>query len=260
MHRSIQNLLLAAYQFVFRHGVLRSRLMRAAFFIAYDYYKLFFEAGPIGTLRNYAPEGALVFDVGANIGFFTLRFANWVGPRGKVIAIEPEADNCAELRRRIRAKDYTGRVEVHQAAADAAAGTSHLMVDQHHPGNHRLAEAGLPIITLTLDQLREREGRPPALVKIDVQGVELRVLAGGEQTVSRDRPAVFIEIDPESLHHFGSNPRQLFQFFAQRDYRAHLVRKHTISVPLSSAECDNLIAQRGYIDVLFLPASGSKAD
>jgi hypothetical protein len=52
--------------------------------------KQYFEAGPIDRLREFVPAGSLVIDVGTNVGFFSLRFASWVGDCGKVVAIEPE--------------------------------------------------------------------------------------------------------------------------------------------------------------------------
>ena len=49
-------------------------------------------SGPVEALHRFVPEGSLVIDVGANIGFFTTRFADWVGGRGHVVAIEPDLD------------------------------------------------------------------------------------------------------------------------------------------------------------------------
>ena len=60
-------------------------------------YKQYFEAGPIDRLQEFVPSGSLVIDVGANVGFFSLRFAKWVGKGGKVISIEPEDRNYNRL-------------------------------------------------------------------------------------------------------------------------------------------------------------------
>ena len=67
------------------------------FLAVYGIYKRYFEAGPIDRLQEFVPPGSLVIDVGANVGFFSLRFARWVGAEGKVIAIEPEERNCNNL-------------------------------------------------------------------------------------------------------------------------------------------------------------------
>ena len=83
---------------------------RRAYESVYLAYKRLIEAGPVDGLRGVVATGSTVFDVGANIGFFSFRFARWVGPEGRVIAIEPEARNIASLRRRVaRAGAVGGR-------------------------------------------------------------------------------------------------------------------------------------------------------
>src|SRR5665213_2879020 len=71
--------------------------LNRAFLAFYALYKEYFEAGPIDRLREFVPAGCLVIDVGANVGFFSIRFAKWVGDGGKVISIEPEDRNYSHL-------------------------------------------------------------------------------------------------------------------------------------------------------------------
>jgi hypothetical protein len=66
---------------------------RRAFLTAYSGYKTWIEAGPIDRLKDFVLPRSAVVDVGANIGFFTLKFARWVGEQGCVIAIEPDLVN-----------------------------------------------------------------------------------------------------------------------------------------------------------------------
>src|SRR5882757_11076400 len=78
-------------------GLQRLPLFNRAFLALYPLYKKYFEAGPIDRLREFVPSGSLVIDVGANVGFFSVRFAEWVGDGGKVISIEPEDRNYDSL-------------------------------------------------------------------------------------------------------------------------------------------------------------------
>src|SRR5260370_18934326 len=71
-------------------GVYRLPMFERVFLVLYAGYKRHFEAGPIERLQEFIPNGSLVIDVGANVGFSSPRFAQWVGSGGEVIAIEPE--------------------------------------------------------------------------------------------------------------------------------------------------------------------------
>ena len=97
MNRNFQTVLLALYRAVSSTGLLSTRPGRAMYEWSYDLYKDRFEAGPVDALRQFIKPGTTVIDVGANIGFFSRRFARWVGPGGRVIAIEPEPANFAGL-------------------------------------------------------------------------------------------------------------------------------------------------------------------
>ena len=68
--------------------LLRTRPGSHLFVILYDVYKDRIEATGNWALASRIPPGSWVVDVGANIGFFTERFANWVEGEGRVIAIE----------------------------------------------------------------------------------------------------------------------------------------------------------------------------
>ena len=117
MKRRITDGLIALYARVLEAGLLDRPRAQRVFEAAYLRYKGLIEAGPISGLSTLVPDGSTIFDVGANIGFFSVRFARWVGPDGKVIAIEPEARNLDSLRRRIERAGIGDIVECVPAAA-----------------------------------------------------------------------------------------------------------------------------------------------
>lgn len=250
MRRAAQNAMLGAYRLVFARGLLRRAWGRRLFFALYEFYKNLFEAGPIGALRAYVPEGGFVIDVGANVGFFTERFARWVGPAGRVVAIEPEAANFAELVRRLGASGLAERLDARQAVADAQSGQARLVINPDHPGDHRIGDAGEPVAAVALDELVPA-GRQVALIKIDVQGAELRVLAGASATLARDSPALFVEVDPGGLARYGSGVEALLGTLARHGYAPHLLTRAGAR-PCARGELDAVLARRGYTDLLFL--------
>jgi FkbM family methyltransferase len=236
--------------------LLRYRWGQRVFFALYDVYKLWFEAGPIAKLQAYVSKGACVIDVGANVGFFTLRFAHWVGPQGRVIAIEPEDVNFVELTRRISAKNLSNRIAAHHAAADRTKGEARLVVNKDHPGDHQLGDDGIPVHTVTLDGLVASEGRAPALIKIDVQGAEMRVLAGAETVLKLHRPVLFIEVDPGALDRFGTSTDMLLAFLARFDYAPHILENDGAKL-LTRLMLDDLLTRRVYVDLLFIAKTAS---
>ena len=126
----LQRLLLGGYAALARTGALSSGPGRRAFEAAYLGYKRFIEAGAVTGLRDHVATGSTVIDVGANIGYFTNTFAEWVGADGQVIAIEPESRNVASLCRRLRKAGLDGRVEVLEGVAAERSGGFRLAINR----------------------------------------------------------------------------------------------------------------------------------
>src|SRR5271156_4669266 len=119
MKNILQHAGLIAYAAPARTGVMQQRWARRLFLVAYSAYKTWIESGPVDRLKDLVPPGSTVVDVGANVGFFTLKFARWVGEQGQVIAIEPDLENFETLAAKIGAAGLERRVRLHQAAAAA---------------------------------------------------------------------------------------------------------------------------------------------
>ena len=131
--------------------------------------------------REFVPDGTLVIDVGANIGFFSLRFAEWVGDGGKVIAIEPE-DQKYELISALKRAGLGDRVH---ALKDVAAAEPGMAISKSTRCNRPKTSfgngTGLPV-TAVIDRLVQDKGPlRPALVKINVQGAEMLTFEGMTQ-------------------------------------------------------------------------------
>ena len=135
--------------------------------------------------------GDVVFDIGANVGFYTLLAARLVGPAGKVVAFEPLPRNLAMLERHL-AYNSLANVEIVRAAVAERSGSAHF-AGGGGPSTGYLAAQGTPIDLVCLDDLVADESiRPPNVVKIDVEGAESRVLEGGRRTFTTHRPKVIL--------------------------------------------------------------------
>jgi FkbM family methyltransferase len=253
INRAIQSALIQAHAWCDGQGVTRTRTGRWLRDQAYGLYKGHLESAPVDALRPFAPRDSTIIDVGANIGFFTQRFARWVGALGRVLAIEPEPRNLERLAERLAASGLGARVEVVSGAAVERRGTFALAVNPLHPGDHRLAPDGLAIEGFCIDGLLAERGlRAPSLIKIDVQGAEMRVLAGAAATLAAARPALFIEIDDGALAAQGASAGAVETMLADLGYRQFAWRGHGWHVVATRAEAAERRAGLGYADYLFL--------
>lgn len=80
------------------------------------------------------------------------------------------------------------------------------------------------VTVVALDDAVTDLGRRVSLVKMDVEGFEFEVLAGGEQTISRHRPVLYTEMSPEWLSSRGVPESALADWMAAHGYRCHEVR------------------------------------
>jgi FkbM family methyltransferase len=167
--------------------------------------------------------GATVVDVGAYIGTHTLSFAHFVGPEGRVIAIEPQDESFKLLKKNVL-ENRLANVRLEHAAAGSG-GTfytspleieatksfgSTAMLHFEMPDAAPSLESGgiIPVRGLTIDSL---ELASCALIKIDVEGLEHFVISGAEQTINRLSPAIYAECNSvdsgiktfELLRNFG---------------------------------------------------------
>ena len=181
-------------------------------------------------------SGDIIVDIGANIGYYTVLFADKVGKLGKVIAIEPDPINFEILQKNIKENRLKNVVAV-QAAVGSENKKMEIYESKTNYGDHRLwqnpsvdksghppaeaiasAIAGrspleeretLNIFCRRLDDLLKdlgyssvaeaMEGQSKInLIKMDTQGWEPEVFAGAQKTIEKDLPIIFFEYSPTS--------------------------------------------------------------
>lgn len=112
----------------------------------------------------------LIIDAGANIGASCVYFST-AYPQARVVAIEPERENCRMLRLNTQGR----RVEVHEAALGNRPGKLYLQDPGLSSWGFRVGEAGsYPVDVVTVDSLLEQAGTGsmPFILKIDIEGGE----------------------------------------------------------------------------------------
>jgi FkbM family methyltransferase len=251
----IRNAAVRLFGLAARLGVHRLPMFERVFLALYAAYKHHFEAGPVKRLQEFVPTGSVVIDVGANVGFFALRFAQWVGAGGEVIAIEPEDRNYQALVAALKREGLFDRVRALKAVAAATAGPTFLEINQLHPADHKLSRdgTGIAVDAVRLDDLVEPKGTlRPSLVKIDVQGAEMLVLQGAADILRLSGPALFVELQEEGLQRFGTSVSAILEHLSQCGYEPYWLARTGPHRTTNPAEIHARAARNGYVDVLFL--------
>lgn len=142
-----------------------------------------------------------MWDIGANVGLYTLVASRAVGPKGKVLAFEPDVRNRERLEAALR-RNGAENVVVHPFAFSDAIGQIDFAIGfggQSHIAEAKDMAVAAQVVTvpaLTLDAAAERFGIPD-LIKIDVEGAETTVLQGGQKFLSDHSPTMIIEFHGE---------------------------------------------------------------
>lgn len=253
----IKNSVVGLFGLIARLGVHRLPGFDRIFLAFYSGYK-HFEAGPIERLQEFIPNGSVVIDVGANVGFFSLRFARWVGESGEVIAIEPEDRNYQTLICALKREGLLGRVRALKAVGAATAGPMFLEINPLHPADHKLSRdgTGVAVEAVRLDDLVQDKGvLRPSLIKIDVQGAEMLVLQGAADILRLSGPALFVELQEEGLERLGTSVAAILDHLSQCGYEAYWLMRDGPPRKTNPAEIHAKAARNGYVDVLFLKAA-----
>jgi FkbM family methyltransferase len=158
------------------------------------------------ALQALLAPGQTVFDIGANIGYYTVLAARTVGPRGKVFAFEPFARNLSYLYRHVTLNEATNVTVVPVACADRI-GLSLFTPGVDCATGSLVAEApalsttSAPVVvaTTTVDEVVRLTGATPDVLKIDVEGAEVQVLQGARHTLATARPRLLLGVHSDAL-------------------------------------------------------------
>jgi FkbM family methyltransferase len=198
------------------------------------------ETAVVGRLLE---PGMRVVDVGANRGWYTLYAAALVGPTGSVISVEPDPVPLAMLRQNVTA-NRLANVTIIDGAVGAEAGEfrfvteresalSHLARDESDTGANQFR-----VQVQTLDDLVSTAGGGPVdLVKVDVEGAEIDVLAGATQVLHDDRPVVIVEVEEAHQQRYGSTPDDVPRTLGDGYRCFRLCWTHGIAEPFPHGSC-----------------------
>jgi FkbM family methyltransferase len=169
------------------------------------------------------PADGVFLDVGANVGIHTLAVAQHLAGGGAVLAFEPHpvnyrmlVHNVLQNRMRHVAAENLGLAEAPALLTGTACADG---------GNWSLASRGdyrFEVHLVRLDDYLQDHPLPRVdLMKIDVEGAEVRVLRGARETIKRFHPLIVFEVCPAWLTKMGTDPSELFAELHGHGYTIH---------------------------------------
>lgn len=188
------------------------------------FYAKFYEESMLADFKNRVSENSVVLDIGSYIGNHTVFFAKHC--KCRVIAVEPNILAYNILRENI----FLNKLDENVTTYNVGVGESKLSGKIIHANENNMGMSKIEIgegeieIT-TVDNLVDLEERIDC-IKIDVEGMELEVLNGAKNTITKHRPLLYIEtatneefksvndfltnLNYEAIKQFNATPTTLF--------------------------------------------------
>jgi len=181
---------------------------------------------------HLSPSGTFI-DVGAHIGYYSLKAATLVGPSGHVVSVEPNPQTLPKLRSNIAANVETNTARMVSvwpvACAQSESTLQFFAAPESNTGESSLSkenasqEGSAPVPyevrARPLDAIvKEAKLDRVDVIKIDVEGAELQVLKGAAQTLDDYRPVIVIELIPNQLQAMGTSVEEVTKFLASHGY------------------------------------------
>jgi FkbM family methyltransferase len=200
---------------------------------------LYFRGGGEAQVQEYLAlrlkPGMVFYDVGANIGLFTLIAARLVRPGGHVVAFEPEAGVAVRLQENAVRNELHNVTVVRAAAWSSSGRVSFCSADPSNSPDlgvgrvvdYRVTEPSANTVSaVALDDCISKYS-PPDLIKCDVEGAEVEVFRGASQILAAHKPEIICEL------HSPECRKSVTELLCNAGYRVELLDHNHISAVAS---------------------------
>jgi len=191
-----------------------------------------YEPSLVEIITRYADPKRDVIDVGANVGLFTVLFANFTAADRRVLAVEPTPNALRLLRRNLARNRCVEKVVVYEGIAAASRCEQKIYVVpgmeeytsteeiEHERAKSRPAVehsvTGKPI-----DELVAQNKLDPGFIKIDAEGSEFSVIKGARETMNGLKPVLFCEASNKLLTKQQTDTRSLIEYIEGFGYKVY---------------------------------------
>jgi FkbM family methyltransferase len=185
-------------------------------------------------VRRWVQPGMTAIDIGANVGFYSMLFGDLVGSSGRVLAFEPNSENCRLLMLSIAANGYS-HVRLYPFALSHTLGalcfTSHLgsnggllpNTGQTITQPNCIVVPGVPLDAIVCESVD--------FIKVDTEGAEYLALSGAERLIRRYRPIITAEFSLEMLRRVsGIEGPEFLGWMKSLGYRLYVLRRDGVGI------------------------------
>lgn len=185
------------------------------------------EASAILRIINHIHNDSIVWDIGANMGLWTMFMAQKASPSGCVFAFEPIPATFELLQKNIKANslvnvkaqrvalgDKNAMVEMFPARPDDGTTSSLAKID----GRYGTSDRATSVVMLTAKSFATEHGLVPDVAKIDVEGAECLVLRGFSEDIWASLRTLSIEIHPEFIPMIGGSVSEVEKLIRDKDF------------------------------------------
>jgi FkbM family methyltransferase len=194
-----------------------------------------FEPYTTELFKRAVKPGAIVIDIGAQFGYYSLLAAKFAGPEGKVFAFEPVPSNFKILKKNIQMNNYAHIIHPIQKAIGNKQGKVTLFLyersDSHgmFPNLQATVKEAICVECITIDELFGEQSVD--VIKMDIEGNEPYALQGMKKTVSRSNNLVlFTELAPTFLRKGGTKPEDYLAQLEKFGFDAQLIDENSRSL------------------------------
>ncbi len=185
-----------------------------------------YEDAELSALKRLVRDDDVVYDIGANIGIYSLILGKWAH-KGRVVAVEPVPLNMAFLNLNLCLNSINNVRTENCIVTDEEKYVDFAVADDELyssmiPTGRKATKERIQVRSTTLDALSE--GGRVDVMKIDVEGAELIVLRGGERLLkSRERRprTILIELNAENQAVYGDAPDDIVKYLTELGYSVH---------------------------------------
>jgi FkbM family methyltransferase len=193
-----------------------------------------FEPLETEIVKKYVKKGNVVLDIGANIGYYTLIFAELVGEQGEVYAFEPSPENFSLLERNIK-MNALKNVTSQQFAISNRSGKTRLYLSSN-PGDNRIYDAhdgshSIEVVTVRLDDYFNDYNKKIDFIKMDIQGAEWAAIQGMSEIINKNRGLkILMEYSPNLIRGYGAEPADLLRSLIDQGFILYNLNEEEMKV------------------------------
>lgn len=199
------------------------------------FVKGIYDPNSMVIINSLLPKDGVFIDVGASFGYFSIVATKAVAPNGRVIAIEPSSRDYNRLVDNVRINNLGNIISTYRLAISDATGTALLSIATEErsalntlgnefsfKGVDKVAKENVNTIALD-DFVIANQIKHVDVLKLDIEGSELKALHGAKKTIAKFRPAIMLGVNSNALKASGTDHDEIQKTLSELGYKAYRI-------------------------------------